>query len=127
MAPNVRHLIAEFNRISMWVAYQICREPDLKQRTAIMAFLIDVGWRGKRTRACVYVCVWAALDGHACGAALGLGNYNAAMEVVAALATSPCRRLKKTFAALPSKHESRLARMRDLLRSVPRNRVCMSA
>lgn len=83
MAPNVRHLILEFSRLSMWMAYSVVREFDLRARTAVLAFLVDVG----------YQC-------------LKLGNFHGAALVAAVLATPPLRRLKKTLGSLPSKVEN---------------------
>jgi hypothetical protein len=71
LAPNVRHLITDFNRVSMWIAYCIVREYDAKTRVVVMSFLIDVGYQ-----------------------ALKMGNFNAAMQTVGAFANSSIRRLK---------------------------------
>lgn len=51
-SPNLRHLIHDFNRMSMWVAYMIVREFDLKTRVIVMAYMIDVGYQSYK------VCCW---------------------------------------------------------------------
>ena len=89
-SPNVLRMIYDFNRLSMWWALQIVQCKDIKQRTYIMGHLIDIGYASKK-----------------------IGNFNACMSIVACLATSPIRRLKRTFDALSSKHISRLATLRN--------------
>ena len=93
-APNVRQMIGHFNRFSTWMAFCIVQEKDAKGRAHVMKYMINVGHHS-----------------------LELGNFNAAMQVVAALASSPVRRLRNTFKNLSSKTQARLEDMRTTLGS----------
>lgn len=92
LAANVRFLMGEFNRLSIFLAYMIVREFDLRQRVAVMQFCIDVGYEAFKS-----------------------GNFNMCNIVVGALASSAVRRLKKTFSQLSSKHTTRLEKIRQCM------------
>jgi hypothetical protein len=87
-------MIAHFNRFSMWISYQIVNEKDLKLRAAQMTYWINVGYHSMK-----------------------MGNFNTAMECVAALASSAVRRLKKTFSQLSTKSLQRLELIKSSMSS----------
>jgi len=35
-SPNIKKLTAHFNRVSGWIAYEICNLPDLRDRCVVM-------------------------------------------------------------------------------------------
>ena len=91
LAPNVHKVIQRFNTFSQWVAWTIVSQPELKSRISL-------------------VVKFTKLAKHS----LQLGNLNVCFEILSAFSSSPVRRLKHTFAGLPSKTNAFLADLKEL-------------
>jgi hypothetical protein len=109
-APNLLKFIDRFNLVSTWVAHAILSEADLKRRVKVYEKFLEL-------------CV--ELD--------GLHNYNACMEIAAALESAAIYRLKKTKAKVKDSLERRYGEVhaklsrasnfktfREVLRTCPR-------
>ncbi|KAK9752830.1 RasGEF domain [Popillia japonica] len=71
---NLEQYVQWFNRLSYFVATQVCRYPKKKQRVKVVEYWIEVG------REC-----------------FNIGNFNSLMAIIAGLNMSPISRLKKTW------------------------------
>mmetsp|Transcript_2298 Transcript_2298/g.4760 ORF Transcript_2298/g.4760 Transcript_2298/m.4760 type:complete len:541 (-) Transcript_2298:518-2140(-) len=77
-SPNVLMLISHFNRVSRWITTQVVKQPTVRERARCLRLFIDLA-----------------------NACRDLSNFNAVMEIVAALNSSALFRLKRTWDALP--------------------------
>ncbi|KAL3284621.1 hypothetical protein HHI36_018775 [Cryptolaemus montrouzieri] len=71
---NLEQYVQWFNRLSYFVATQVCRYPKKKQRVRMVEFWIETG------REC-----------------FNIGNFNSLMAIISGLNMSPISRLKKTW------------------------------
>ncbi|KAI8817620.1 ras guanine nucleotide exchange factor domain-containing protein [Fimicolochytrium jonesii] len=80
LTRRLQQYISRFNRIGYWVATVVCSFVDRQKRTEALELFIKVAHK------CLEMC-----------------NFNTAMAILSGLNTTPVSRLKKTFAALPSR------------------------
>jgi len=80
VAPNVVAIINRTNKVSYWVAWEICMFKDSRKRVAAMKRFIRVAWKCFETN-----------------------NFNTTMEVMGGLNNVAVQRLKKTWEELPEK------------------------
>ncbi|GLH05570.1 Ras-GEF domain-containing family member 1B [Gryllus bimaculatus] len=73
---NLESYVQWFNRLSYFVATEVCKHVKKKQRVKVMEFWIEAA------REC-----------------FNIGNFNSLMAIIAGLNMSPISRLKKTFYA----------------------------
>ena len=92
-APNVQLLITHFNRMSRWVCTQVVKQATPRDRARCLRLFIDFA------RLC-----------HE------LGNYNAVMEIVAALNSAALYRLKRTWDALKPSSKHAFDELGDLVK-----------
>ncbi|XP_076263599.1 ras-GEF domain-containing family member 1B-like isoform X2 [Rhynchophorus ferrugineus] len=76
---NLEQYVQWFNRLSYFVATQVCKCPKKKQRVKIVEYWIEAG------REC-----------------FNIGNFNSLMAIIAGLNMSPISRLKKTWNKIQS-------------------------
>jgi len=76
-SPNLLAMIERFNHVSRWVTYTLVTEQNLKKRTKILAFFLQLLQH-------LYE----------------LNNFNAIFQIVGGFGNSSVHRLKKTFAGL---------------------------
>ncbi|XP_022904097.1 ras-GEF domain-containing family member 1B-like isoform X3 [Onthophagus taurus] len=76
---NLEHYVQWFNRLSYFVATQVCKCPKKKQRVKVVEYWVEVG-----------------------GECLNIGNFNSLMGIIAGLNMSPIARLKKTWSKIQS-------------------------
>lgn len=74
LSPNISACISHFNKVGMWVATEVIRQQNIKQRTVIIQKMISLGKKLK-----------------------GLKNYNGCMEIVAGLEQASLSRLKYSW------------------------------
>jgi len=82
IARNVVLIVERSNKVSYWVATEICMCRDLRKRVAAMKRFINVA----------YKCY-------------EMHNYNTTMEVIGGLNNISVQRLKKTWAELPERYQ----------------------
>eukprot|EP00011_Vannellida_sp_DIVA3-517-6-12_P003037 CAMPEP_0114626520 /NCGR_PEP_ID=MMETSP0168-20121206/11824_1 /TAXON_ID=95228 ORGANISM="Vannella sp., Strain DIVA3 517/6/12" /NCGR_SAMPLE_ID=MMETSP0168 /ASSEMBLY_ACC=CAM_ASM_000044 /LENGTH=481 /DNA_ID=CAMNT_0001837827 /DNA_START=50 /DNA_END=1492 /DNA_ORIENTATION=- len=82
VARNVVTLVERTNKVSYWVATEVCMCKDLKKRVAAMKRFINVANK----------CVQ-------------MHNYNTTMEILGGLNNVAVQRLKKAWGALPEKYD----------------------
>ena len=76
---NLEHYVQWFNRLSYFVASQVCTHVKKKRRVKVIEFWIEVA------REC-----------------FNIGNFNSLMAIIAGLNMSPVSRLKKTWSKINS-------------------------
>eukprot|EP01105_Mastigella_eilhardi_P023149 TRINITY_DN578_c1_g2_i1.p1 TRINITY_DN578_c1_g2~~TRINITY_DN578_c1_g2_i1.p1 ORF type:complete len:1292 (+),score=322.03 TRINITY_DN578_c1_g2_i1:441-3878(+) len=91
LAPNIQALTNHFNNMNHWVMTEMCACEDLKQRCRVLEKFLDL---------CHF------LD--------ELHNYNAILEILSGLQTSPVYRLKKTWAAISPYHQKTFTELKAL-------------
>lgn len=82
-APNLSRLIERFNRVSYWVATEICMSRDVRVRAQVLKLFIRVA---------KYCFKWK--------------NFNTTLQVVAALSMTCVQRLKQTWGLLAKKYRT---------------------
>eukprot|EP01117_Protostelium_nocturnum_P011539 TRINITY_DN4183_c0_g1_i1.p1 TRINITY_DN4183_c0_g1~~TRINITY_DN4183_c0_g1_i1.p1 ORF type:complete len:490 (+),score=126.49 TRINITY_DN4183_c0_g1_i1:135-1604(+) len=90
-SPNLLKMIDRFNHVSRWVTYTIVMEPNLKKRTKILSFFVQ-------------------LIQHL----YELNNFNAIFAIVGGFGNSAVHRLAKTFGGLKPDRKKLLDEMRFL-------------
>ncbi|KAL6074613.1 Ras guanine nucleotide exchange factor [Balamuthia mandrillaris] len=83
LAPNLLHMIDNFNHISFWVATEMVTQPDLKQRIELLRRFVAIAECCRQ-----------------------MNNYSTMMQIVVGLSLSPVSRLEKTWKALSPKVEN---------------------
>eukprot|EP01130_Rhizamoeba_saxonica_P017236 TRINITY_DN8273_c0_g1_i1.p1 TRINITY_DN8273_c0_g1~~TRINITY_DN8273_c0_g1_i1.p1 ORF type:complete len:1053 (-),score=242.44 TRINITY_DN8273_c0_g1_i1:20-3178(-) len=91
-SPHICEMIERFNIVSNWVTTTICRETDLRQRVRLLERFIDIALELRK-----------------------LNNFNAILEIVAGLNSSPVHRLKNTFSRLSKGKVSKLEELKVLV------------
>lgn len=91
-SPNILIMVNRFNEVSQWVATEICRVDNLKNRVKIMQKFIEIA------------CKLRALN-----------NFNGCVEIVSGLNCSSVSRLKNTINALPQKCVSILLELQEIV------------
>jgi hypothetical protein len=77
-APNLLRFIHRFNQVSKWIAAEIVRVENLRQRVNVLAHAINIAQK-----------------------CLDLHNLNACMAIMSGLQSTAVFRLKQTWAGLP--------------------------
>ena len=79
LAPHVMALVDHFNKMSRWVCHAVVREKELPRRARALRLFVRVAMRCREVR-----------------------NFNAVLEVVAALNSASVYRLKRAWELLPA-------------------------
>jgi len=79
-SPNLYNMVERFNMITLWFAYQVLKEKQIKMRTKVLTHIICIA----------YTC-------------LNLGNFSTMMQISAACQLSSMCRLKRTWAGLETR------------------------
>ncbi|KAL7423553.1 cell division cycle-related protein [Cryptotrichosporon argae] len=93
-APNVRRAISFSNRMAGWLASEVLKCRDVKQRAIVLRFVIRVAMESR----------W-------------LNNFATMAAIVAAINASPLSRLKRTWPLLPEKTQREHAELNHLMDS----------
>ena len=79
--PNIFAYISWFNKVTAWVATEICMSNSMRLRVSVVKFFITVAR---------YCASW--------------NNYNTVFEIISGLNLPSVFRLKKTWSNIPSKY-----------------------
>lgn len=89
---SVEIMIERFNVVSGWVASSIVTQSDFRRRSSLLKKFIIIAQKCR-----------------------SIGNYNTLMEVMAGLNNGAVRRLKNTWASLPSKFQTTFDKLERLM------------
>eukprot|EP01094_Clydonella_sp_ATCC50884_P016857 TRINITY_DN2846_c0_g1_i1.p1 TRINITY_DN2846_c0_g1~~TRINITY_DN2846_c0_g1_i1.p1 ORF type:complete len:1130 (-),score=536.32 TRINITY_DN2846_c0_g1_i1:96-3485(-) len=91
-APNILAMIQRFNQVSNWVATEVVKVEQVKQRAKVLQHVIEIAEHCK-----------------------SLNNFNAMMEIISGLQNSAVFRLKQTWGTLPSKYNKSYSDMHQIM------------
>eukprot|EP01113_Clastostelium_recurvatum_P049806 TRINITY_DN928_c0_g1_i4.p1 TRINITY_DN928_c0_g1~~TRINITY_DN928_c0_g1_i4.p1 ORF type:complete len:1284 (+),score=384.18 TRINITY_DN928_c0_g1_i4:97-3948(+) len=91
-SPNILNMIDRFNSVSRWVASEIVRVRNVKQRALVMGRFIEIAEE-----------------------LIGLHNYNGAMEIISGLNSAAIHRLKNTWISLTKKQQEHFQQFKVLM------------
>jgi hypothetical protein len=83
-APNINHMIQDFNKLSNWVGSEIVKQEELDKRARLMEKFIDLA-----------------------GYCFELNNFNGLFSVISGLNLASVFRLKNTWAAISEEHKKK--------------------
>jgi son of sevenless len=91
-APNILNMIQFSNQLSNWLVGEVVKEVELRQRTLVLKHVIDVAEKCRE-----------------------LNNFNAVMELLACLDSSPVYRLRQSWAGLSRSTLKTYESLKDLM------------
>lgn len=94
LSPNIIELISRFNKLSRWVAFELCSLPDVKDRKTILEKLVAVAACCREVR-----------------------SYGVVMAIMGALSCTAVYRLRKTWDSLSRASQTSYAELKDFVSS----------
>ena len=99
LAPNILGMISQFNKVSAWVQWTIVSEKEERKRVKVYEKFIKVAEQCR-----------------------GVNNFNSLFAIYCGLTANPIHRLKRTQAALATKHQRKFAEFVELFRGEKNSR-----